>query len=73
MSFHLIKVDVDGANIGGTNSSHAEEAVTPTSTVDSSLIEVEETLQPTSHAWIHAEQFTCRMRTVTKISDPSSK
>ncbi len=58
LSTHIIKVDVDGADVGGAHCRHAEEAVPPSAGVDGALVVVEEALEPARHTRLHAEQLT---------------
>ena len=55
----LVEDDVDWADVGGADCSHREEAVFPTTDVDSALIEAEDTLQPARYAGVHTEQLAC--------------
>lgn len=52
---NLIKEDINWTNIGGTNSCHREKSMSPFPTVYCSLIEVEQSLQPSRNAWINTE------------------
>ena len=46
---YLIKVDVNGPNIGSTDSSHREKAMLPLTIVHHSLVEIKQTFDSSSY------------------------
>lgn len=49
----IIKVNLDGANVGSTDSSHTEESVSPPTHVDYTFIHIEKADYPVDNTWSH--------------------
>lgn len=63
----IIEVNLDGANIGSTNSSHTEESVSPPTHIDYTLIHIEQASYPVYHTRPHTQKGTWKMPPVLHL------
>ena len=68
LKLYLIKIYIDGTDISGANCRHTKEAVAPPAAVDGALIVVEQTLEPSRYAGLHAKQLSYNDKTQRGLS-----
>lgn len=63
----IIEVNLDGADIGSTNSSHTEESMSPPTHVDHTLIHIEQAGDPVDYAGPHTQKSAWKMPPVLHL------
>lgn len=64
----LVEVDFYGADVGGADGDHGEEAVAPAAEEGDAFVQHKQVFEPFGDVGAHAEQFAC----VIAINHPES-
>lgn len=64
---HRIRINSNRTNVSSTHRRHGEKSIFPLAIINNAFVKVEQSLEPSRHAWIHAKQLARKVSSIVNI------